>query len=406
MNDIDISTVGWRDQPETPLLKDKILRKIDAREKSQRRRVLAFGFLTTGVTAAGISAFFLFGAAPITLAQVMEAGSKVKSFTEKYRRIMGPEKGGGWTDISHVSGDTFYTEVKNTIPAHDDGTFSYTDSKQRIHYFGRFKLAFIDGPGQKRDPSDQIPKITTFLKDFKASKVEKDFDWNGRKVTRFTYKKKTHDYDIDEELLADPQTHLPLKFMSMRDNRSWGDEWIFDYTQVDKATLKPTIPNEAKVVDLRPQREKLLAILSHPKSDVPTWLSSSLFESVLIVRIAAMPPNQLIRYEADIRSSLQGKTIHFSGYVDTSGQRNLKVNGQEYCQINLIREQDRLKNTFSPSDHLSGNIAIAILTGGGQAKKVSFNDLPATEVGHADFVVAPFRVPYVRPKLGWQKVKS
>ncbi|MEI8281091.1 MAG: hypothetical protein WCG75_01680, partial [Armatimonadota bacterium] len=316
MNNYEFPTDGWRDLSVDSALKSKILVKLDHRERSRTKLFVGLGFLSTGLGAAGLSAFFLFGTPTTTLAQVIEAGSKVKSFTWTNRRIMGPEKGNGWTTITRVSGDALLSEHKAGIPSRNDGTFGYSDSQQRIHYFGQFKLALIDGPGNKGAIIDEIPKISRILKDFKSSKIEKDFAWNGRKVTRFTFKNKNHDYDIDQELLADPQTNLPLKFISMRDNRSWGDEWTFDYSPIDKKTLKPTIPADAKVVDLRPQRQKLMATLSHSKSDVPTWLSSSLFESVLIVKKSAVLQNQFMQFEADVTSEQLKKTIHFKGYVD------------------------------------------------------------------------------------------
>ncbi len=410
MNNYEFPTDGWRDLAADPALSSKVLLNLDRREKTRHRRVLAFGFLSTGVGAAGLSTFFLFGTPTTTLAQVLEAGSKVTSFTETNRRIMGPEKGDGFSTITRVSGDVFLREHKNAHPSSSDGTFGYSDSHQRIHYYGQFKLALIDGPGQMREAFDRIPKITWFLKDFKASKVENNYIWNGRKVTRFTFKNKNHDYDIDEELLADPQTNLPLKFISMRDKRSWGDEWLFDYSPIDKKTLKPTIPAGAKIVDLRPQREKLVATLSHSKVDVPTWLSSSMFESVLIVKKSAALQNQFMQFEADVTSELLKKTIHFRGIVEPNYHPAIKVNGQDYWQFNLVREGDRLKNTFVPTDRLSGSITFSsyqfppIIEG--RKKTFTFKNIAATEVGYAHYVVAPFMLTDVRPMLGGQTEKK
>ncbi len=410
MNNYEFPTDGWRDLSVDSALKTKFLLNLDRHERSRTKLFVGLGFLSTGLGAAALSTFFLFGTPTTTLAQVIEAGSKVSSFTWTNRRIMGPEKGGGFTTISRVSGDVILSEHKESMPSRNDGTFNYSDSNQQIYYFGRFKLALIDGPEKKREIINQIPKMSNFLKDFKSSKVEKNYDWNGRKVNRFTFKNKNHDYDIDEELLADPKTNLPIKFICMRDNRSWGDEWTFDYSPIDKKTLKPTIPPEAKLVDLRPQRQKLVANLSHSKSDVPTWLSSSLFESVLLVKKSAAVKNQFMVFEADVTSELAKKKIHFRGNVDPIYQPCIKVNGQDYWQFNLVRQEDLLKNTFDSADHLSGSITFHPAEyqskSAMQPKTITFRDVAATQVGYVDFLVEPFKVPYARPQLGGQKEKS
>ena len=403
MNDTEFLTEGWRDQSADPRLVDRVLRNLNQRERSQRKWFIALGFLATGGGAAATSAFFLFGATPLTLAQVIEAGSKVKSFTETNRRIMGDESKRGFSIIKKVSGDAVFTEFKQAAGAPDRGRdYGYGDSKETITFMGYVNTAFVDGPRDFGDRYREVPQISVLLKDFKASKVERDFEWEGRKVTRFTFKNKVHDYDIDQELLADPKTNLPLKFTSMRDNKSWGDEWTFDYRPVDRANLKPDLPKDAKVIDLGPERSRFVKAIEHSNAVVPMFLTSSLLETTLLVKAVGHYSNSFLQYEVKVHSAA-GKSYTATGYTDPTYIRDLRFGSQRYWQLSLRDHQADMKGsgTFTAEDRLSGTVTVRF--GKNQSKVITFKDVKGIDVGWVEAVVHPFMVPMAKIKLGYQK---
>lgn len=400
MNTTEFVIDGWRDETVNPELKNVVSAKLAQRHKSQRRGILAFGFLATGASAAILSAVLLLGGSTLTLAQVVAAGSKVDSYTVTNRRIMGVDKGNGFSLIKRVSGDAYSQTFKGALPRKDDGTFGYVDSHSSISYWAQFKVAFLDSRERSTDAYRRIPEISTMLKDFKASKVEQGYEYEGRKVTRFTFKRKVHDYDIDQELLADPKTNLPIKFTSMRDNRSWGDEWSFDYTPIDRASIKPEIPPETKIIDLVPQRKHLVDVLSRSSGPIPTFLSSPLHETVFIVKKSEVKNQQFMMFKAEVKSKLTGKTKHFHGTeMFQSGQNEFKIGSQEYVCVRLQTEEDRDGNAFAASDALTGSITEE----GFRFKKTTrFSDVRGTEVGVVHSILAPFRIPGKPQKLGYQ----
>ncbi len=399
MNTNEFVTDGWRDDAVSPDLKATVLAKLGQREKARHKYALAFGFLATGAGVVALSGVFLFGTPTVTLAQVMAASSKVDSYTVTNRRIMGPDKGNGFSFIMRVSGDAVCQTEKSGNPWKGDGSFGYIDKTGSLTYFANLKIALLDNRERNIAEFIRIPEISSMLKDFKASKVEQGFEYEGRKVTRFTFKRKVHDYDIDQELLADPKTNLPIKFTSMRDSRSWGDEWIYDYTPIDRSTIKPSIPVGAETIDLVPQRVRFAEILTHSKSDVPTFLSSPLHETVLIVRSKAVKEGQLQAFSVLAKSKLTGKTKSFKGYVDFMGRGEFTIGGQDYLSLKLQTEEDRNQNAFDASDTLSGSVLID-----NYKKKmiIPFENVSGLKVGFEMAITAPFRKTYKAPKLGYQ----
>jgi hypothetical protein len=401
MNTNEFVTDGWRDAAANPDLVAVVLARLRQREKARHKRVLAYGFLATGTGSAALSALFLFGTPAVTLAQVIAAGSKVDSYTATNRRIMGPDKGNGFSFIKRVSGDALCQTVRHANPSKRDRSFGYIDANGSITYFAEQKIALLDSHERSTAAYKKIPEITSMLKDFKASKIDQGFEYEGRKVTRFTFKRKVHDYDIDEELLADPNTKLPIKFTSMRDNRSWGDEWIYDYTPLDRASIKPIIPAGTKIIDLVPQRKQFVEALSQSSSTIPLFLSSSAHETVLIVKKSVAKNFQFLPYSADVRSNASGKNKHFRGNeFFQDGRNEFVIGSQEFFCINLQSDADRLTNAFDASDTLSGSITIENYKAN---STIQFADIPGLQVGFVDSIIEPFRKPAIRKKLGYQK---
>ncbi len=397
----EIVTEGWRDDAVNPDLKATVLAKLGQREKARHKYALTFGFLATGASVVALSSVFLFGTPTITLAQVIAAGSKVDSYTVTNRRIMGPDKGNGFSLILRVSGDALCQSVRHAKSSNRDGSFGYIDSNGSINYFAQLNIALLDTRERSTEAYKKIPAISSMLKDFKASKVEQGFEYQGRKVTRFTFKKKVHDYDIDEELLADPKTKLPIKFTSMRDNRSWGDEWVYDYTPLDRASIKPKIPAGTKIIDLVLQRKQFVEALSQSSKTIPMFLSSSAYETVLIVKKSVAKNFQFLAYSAEVKSNASGKIKRFRGNeVFQDGRNEFMIGSQEYFCINLRSEEDRLANAFDTSDNLSGSITIENYKAN---STIQFANIPGLQVGFVDSIIEPFRKPAIRKKLGYQK---
>lgn len=306
------NTEGWRDHEPSNNLRESILNLAAQSSPVYRRRWFALGLIGSGLGAAALSGVFLFAASPISLAQVIAADDKANSVTIVNRRIMGPEKGGGFSVITKQVGKYWRVESRTQTNSVNDGAVSYGDGEISIGFRPTLNLATIDGASKHYSLVAGRPKVSSLLKDFKAAKVQKNFDWNGRKVTRFTYKAKVHGTDIDEELLVDPATNLPIRFLSMRDHRSWGDEWTYDYSTIDPASLKPEIPKGTEVIDNREQRKKMTVAVENNQNTMP-FAAVSPFQIAIFV-----DPSNVPTIMSEMRLEYQGadgKSHKVDGYA-------------------------------------------------------------------------------------------
>ena len=361
-NTIDWDTAGWRDQAPSLHLKGDILSRIDKGAKTRRIRVLTLGFIGSGIGAAALSAVFLMGSAPVTLAQVIAADDKADSITIVNKRIMGPGKGDDLTFTSRLLGQTIRTEFGYSPADPRRGSFGYRDKNRVVGYLAEFKLAYVDETSKHYTIRMHQPKISNLLKDFKAAKVEKDFDWNGRTVTRFTYKVSLRGTDLDQELLADPKTNLPIKFTSMRDKGSWGDEWTYDYSQISPQVLEPVLPDGTLVIDNRKQREIMKPLVGQK---IPFIQFSP---SELIVPVSGLSlPKTGAPFSLKVTAK-SGETKTFKGTYSPVTTPMMRISGKDFVSLG-VSEQSLGWNDHWIGETTSGQLKIL-------GKTYSFSNVP------------------------------
>jgi hypothetical protein len=374
MNDQPIETQGWRDQSPRITLKGEILEKALASPASRRFSPFAAGIVGSGIGVVALSAVMLFSTAPISLAQVIAADEKAESITIVNKRIMGEDKGNGFTvTTKSTSGVTLSTVVRSGSKSPE--SWGYSDKQNVIRYMDGYKLAVFDAPGA---PTRNIRRLkaSEILKDFKAAKVEKNFDWNGRKVIRFTYKAKLRTTDVDEELLVDPKTNLPIRFISMRDNGSWGDEWNYDYSKLDAKALKPKISSETEVIDNRKVRAKMQEIVSASKSQIPL-VEVGPAEIGVLVPADWAPKKGDIKFEIKL-STKDGSEKVFSGTTSPVNPQTTQVGRHRFLAL-IANQFDSYWKDKSFGDKVSGSVTV-------NGKKHPFSDLPVVKTGYLYFI--------------------
>ncbi len=391
------NTEGWRDHEPSDFLRQSILDRVARPPKSYRQRWLTLGLVGSGLGAAALSTIFLFAASPVTLAQVIAADDKANSVTIVNRRLMGPEKGGGFTVITKQVGKYWRVDLQNPSFPLNDKVVTYGDGETSIGIRPYLKLAVIDGPAKNYGVLEGRPKVSSLLKDFNAAKVQKNFDWKGRKVTRFTYKAKVRGTDVDQELLVDPSTDLPIRFISMRDHRSWGDEWTYDYSTLDPASLKPEIPSSFETIDDREQRKKMTATVEGRQNTV-SLAAVSPYNIALFVDPSIVP--QVMTQTTLKYQGTDGKLHSINGFFWGQAQEvvgkgtvnNLHLHifggevhiGQRYLQMLVFNSPDL--NSWKQNwlkDQLSGELMIG-------KKSYKIDNADVIRVGEVYRATAPF----------------
>lgn len=368
MNDQPIETQGWRDQSPRTTLKGEIMEKALSVQARRRFSPFAAGLVGSGIGVTALVMVTLMSVSQVSLAQVMAADAKADSITIVNRRIMGEDKGNGFTITTKTTKDVRSTSVTR-YGADSPESWGYSDQKQVMWYRASLNLAIYDQPNRK----SSTPRLTAsqILKDFKAAKVEKNFDWKGRKVTRFTYKAKLRSTDVDEELLVDPKTNLPIQFISMRDNGSWGDEWHYDYSKLDFKNLKPKIPAGTEIIDNRKQRVLMQNILAKATSQVPLVQVAPFQVGILVAKNLVREKGET-KFEIKLKTKL-GETKVYSGSASPLVLQTVKAGGRQYYLLLATNQEDSSWKDKSFGDRVSGSVTV-------DGKTLSFSNLPAMRI--------------------------
>lgn len=368
MNDQPIETQGWRDQSPRVTLKGDVIERALSVQTRRRFSPFAAGLVGSGIGVTALVMVTLMSVSQVSLAQVMAADAKADSITVVNKRIMGEDKGNGFTITTKTTKDIRSSSVTR-YGASSPESWGYSDQKEVIWYQAGLNLAVYDQPSRK----SSTPRLTAsqILKDFKAAKVEKNFDWKGRKVTRFTYKAKLRSTDVDEELLVDPKTNLPIQFISMRDNGSWGDEWHYDYSKLDVKNLKPKIPTGTEIFDNRKQRVTMQNILAKATSQVPLVQVAPFQVGILVAKDLVRDKGET-KFEVNLKTK-SGETKVFSGSTSRFGLSTVQAKGRQYLVLVATNQEDSSWKDKSFGDKVSGSINI-------NGKLFSFTDLPAMRI--------------------------
>lgn len=381
MNEDTQMTTGWRDQAPSADLRAKTLARVSAKPRRTTLTFLGLGLVGSGAAAAVLSTMTLFASAPVTLAQVMNADENAESITIVNKRIMGPDKGNGFTVTTKSVGKYFLTTITDENGLQN---FGYTDGTEKVSYYGIIRMAAMDGQSNKLDTSFRRPKISAMLKSMKQSKIEENFDWNGRKVTRFTCKMKVRGTDVDQELFVDPKTQLPIRFVSMRDNRSWGDEWTYDYSPIDPASLKPKIPDGTKVVDNRKVRAPFPAWVKRGSSIPFAEFGPSEF-AILVDRSLIDRKKFQTPYECTFTDATS-KKHSFKGNFTPLMSPSVQIGGKSFAVI-VYSHFPGTSEDFTLNDTVSGSVKIA-------GKTIPFNNIPVAKTATVYMLNSPFSDAY------------
>ena len=408
MNDQHFDTTGWRDQSPSLLLKGDILGKVARQDRTRRLKVLGLGLVTSGLGFAALSSVLLFSSAPLTLAQVIAADEKAVSMTCINRRIMGDPKKSSFTTTTREVADVMTIVV--TSNSNPKGVmFGYIDRTGTVTVDTRFNLVTLDNRQKLSSYAYRRPKLSEFLKDFKNSKVEKDFDWNGRKVTRFTCKVVLNNTDVDQELLVDPKTSLPIRFTNLRDHRSWGDEYTYDYSKLDPKSLKPSIPNDALIVDHAKLRTEIVKIASSSNASIP-FLDSSPYQLAIPLKLSLLPKLGLTNFELRI-STTNGAIEMYKGTFGRFGSSCIRLTGGDdktSAKDFAVLTVDQL-NPHWKDDGFKDNVNGSLIVNG---KTYTFSKLPVIKSGFLPLLLQAFEDKYKaahpedQPRKPWTPPKK
>jgi len=292
------------------------------------KRPVSWKFLITGISVAGAGTLVVSMAfAPrISLGNVVKAQSLVKQFSLVNTRLLGGNKimvvetysdGNRWSSTSRNENGTYSRIVM-------DGSKTY-----RINHFP----TFIDT--LEIDEATPMPRwmfsIDALLRKGNKASIQYGLTWHGQKVDRFTsqstYRDRGKTQTLDQEILADSKSHLPLVMKIMRDKGSWGDTWEYNYGPVSADRFAVNAPKTAQLVDLIAERNALRSRLAAKPI-------------VLVDRytIALLVPSGLAK-------TFKGAQVRVNGskYWRLPNSRGLSIDGHSWDFINLEGNLDCLK---------------------------------------------------------------
>ncbi|MBI1331996.1 MAG: hypothetical protein GC165_03860 [Armatimonadetes bacterium] len=380
MNEPTFDLDGWRDSSPAPYLAGDLLARVERDAKRRRAKLVVLSLAGSGLGVAALSTVFLFGSAPMTMAQVIAAEKKADSVTIVNHRIMGSPEKRSFTVTTKIAKGVcvnFYTLDDEKGPAQN---FSYRDDKTVMGYVAAIHAGSIDVPSTRYQLQFRIPSLDDILKRFPPPTVERDFDWKGRKVTRFVCTKVTSNTDQRVELLADPQTNLPIRLLAMRDHGSWGDEYLYDYSKLDPADLKPEFPAGTEVFDNREVRKAMMTAVGQAGRGMP-FIEVSPTEVVIPIPVAVAPKSRSVKFELNVKTG-NGATKHFSAtYTPYFG--TLRIDKQSFAPFRWSGMQDDWSKVWKAGDKVSGSVKFG-------DKTLKFEKVPLIRCAGAVILNEPF----------------
>lgn len=302
-----------------------------------------------------------------SLAQVAAAQSEQTEYTLVNTRILGNGKeleiveckdGKRWSRRAKTL-EVTKSGIKEEEPP-VSGVLGVTvmDGKQTtiiIHNPPTMDMVEIDDPRPLRDSySFDIHQILR-----SHGKLTKSMGqtWQGRRVDRFVFhglyrdsgKMKT----VDQTVIADADTHLPLRVEEMRDDKSWGDIWDYQYRQPAESAFEVSIAPTAKVYDLPKERVAIVRALKTgavfvnvgQTAHVLIPASNDRARPVLPVKVAGstarLQANLLIRPKLDIPEAtkifVNGKAWEMATFVGfpSDDAKNFKPFQGDLVSLNI-----------------------------------------------------------------------
>ncbi len=255
------------------------------------RWVVPSGF-AAAASAGLIGAFVLLRPTPsvasLTLSQVDQAQLATSSFTVVHR--IGVGSAGAFSVTESRAGNRW--KLYYGLPNKASGGRTIMDGSRTIIIWGHGKnhptSVLIDGPSKPPGQLRSVPTEENFLSTpseiFRISKgpitVTKGVSWKGRTVDRFENvseirrnvnvsdgvkrsrelaEKMNQPIKVRHVLYADPVSHLPLEIETRCPDTPEGmsETFLYDYTPLTDSDFNPVFPHNAKVTDMRVERNSV-----------------------------------------------------------------------------------------------------------------------------------------------------
>jgi hypothetical protein len=318
-------------------------------------------------SAASVALVALLSAQPaLSLAQVARAQGAHAQYTIVNTRIMG--KG-------HANFKTSY--YRDGKLWRRGAQFGLTDRTVTVRrHEPLYNFVELDDP---RPPVEDDFRIDRLLRHHVKPKIERNVPWNGRQVDRFslslTYRAGKEE-TFDQEVIADPKTHLPIRMTIMRDSGKWGDVWDYNFEKPPSTVWEPQIDPKAKVYDNRKLRKELAKkLVDAPVAGV---LLDEFYRVVLL-----MDPNSARPSLGNVGATIEGISPELTGsFVDASSSvgahGQLTLGGRQLRAISVGLPYDRWSELrpLRAAAKASGQLTIG-------ARQVSFSDVPVVRIGQS-----------------------
>jgi len=241
-----------------------------------------------------------------------------------------------------------------------------------------FDLAEIDEPTPRLDVySFDIHKM--LRGNGKLIKVHA-VEWQGHTVDRFevhsTYRDSGQTKTIDQTIIADAESHLPLRVEEFRDDKSWGDTWEYTYGRPDENAFKVDIPSTAMVFDLRRERLDLLKVLRNGAVFVNFARTAMVLFPASDERVDPVMPVKV----NGSRDRLQANLM-VSPRLGKPKAMRLKINGKAWELASLVCRPDTDFKAFKPFQKERASVKIG---------DHRLTDVPVFHVGEAWNLLQPF----------------
>ena len=324
--------------------------KIDKARAPKGRMLLPAIGATAVFVSAVIATTFLPGRTlargAISVAEMVQAGKKVRYYSTTYSRFMSKEKGGGFQFCSQVAPTGSYVQVKHFGGREKFDSYSYLEDSQLVEVEPAAGYAVVSTYQQFKEMSGARPESFGFEKwlyDKKKTKVSAHVLWRGIDCTRYQYHEWRGKVEVLQEIYVDNKTRLPLFHLNSRPSEGWRDETEFDYATPSVPKAYRTLPQGLRIYNTSELRERVRAVGKHSSSDVALILYSEYGQVAILLRKPLEKCNAFLRKgTATPESSPQFKEMRSSEY------KGCLVFGEDQYYVLETDEPGRTKTKIEP----------------------------------------------------------
>jgi hypothetical protein len=209
----------------------------------------------------------------VSLAQVAAAQSGQLEYVVTETNGVGT--GAPWTITTSRDGNRWSVLFSSIGPKRTPAKKEIQSAFARLIMDGTRTVQIISNPSlldvvelddPKPIPDDYRFDIKRLLRSDSKLKTILGTKWHGQKVDRFeakgTYRDSGKTQTIEQLVIADAVTHLPIHSEEFRDSHSWGSVTDYEYRHPPENVFEYKISPKAKVFDLHKQRAEFVAGLT------------------------------------------------------------------------------------------------------------------------------------------------